>query len=87
MVLSGLDESCYEDIWNAPAGNEYAVQFRRKDEKEWNYMDFALSKTTALNIMASSMGNLAFGTTYRVVRLSRYPPCSVQEIIKFHVES
>lgn len=86
MVITGLDEDCYADIWNAPDGNDYAVQFRRKDEKEWSYMDFALSCKTALNIMADASGNLAYGTEYRVVRLSRYPPCSVHQIIKYHKE-
>lgn len=84
MVLNGLDESCYTDIWNAPEGNDYAVQFRRKDESLWSYIDFAICYKTASAVMSKSVGNLAFHSEYRIVKLSRYPPCSVCEIIKYH---
>lgn len=86
MVITGLDESCYTEIWQAPEGNDYASQFRRRDEREWSFTDFALSKKTALNWFSEATQHASPGAEYRVVRLSRYPPCSVVQVISYYRE-
>lgn len=86
-MLSGLSESCYREIWEAPEGNDYAVQFRRENERDWCYIEFAISQRTSLQIFGESVKNGMTSAEYRVVRLSRYPPCSVTAVIKYHKES
>lgn len=83
MILTGLAENNYAEIWNAPEGNDYAVQFRRQGEKEWYFSDFALSKKTAMNWFAYQTKDSPTTTEYRVVKLSRYPPCPVVQIISY----
>jgi len=84
MFFSDLTSDCYEDIWNAPMGNEYSIQFKREGEREWSTLDYAVSKETAINLYNETKVDGFSGVEYRLVRLSRYPPCSVQEILKTH---
>lgn len=84
MIITGLEEKDYAEIWCAPEGNDYATQFRRQNEREWVFTDFALSQKTALLWFTSSTQNPAYGVEYRVVRLSRYPPCSVVQILNYY---
>lgn len=83
MILSGLSEEDYVEIWQAPEGNDFAVQFRRETERDWCFTDYALSKNTAMNTFNSFTQNANSGVEYRVVRLSRYPPCSIVQVITY----
>lgn len=82
-MYTELDENEYGQIWSAPNGNEYAIQIRAVGDREWVTSEFAISKITALNWLASMIDHGRFGTEYRVVKLSRYPPCSVTEVVKY----
>lgn len=84
MFFTNLDQECYEDIWHAPEGNDYAIQFKRDGEREWSILDYAVSKPTAIELYNDTVVDGFSGTEYRLVRLSRYPPCSVQQILKSH---
>ena len=82
-MLDDFDEHDFSAIWSASEGNDYAVQFRRENEREWTCSEIALSKQTAINWFQGVMQNPAYGVEYRVVRLSRYPPCPVTQIISY----
>lgn len=84
MILIGLDERDYAEIWQALEGNEYATQFRRENERDWSFTDLALSKKTASEWFRNATQNPTNGVEYRIVRLSRYPPCSVVEVICYY---
>jgi hypothetical protein len=86
MYMLGLDEDAYKEIWHAPEGHVYATQFRRQGERDWMFADYALSKNIAYNWFASVIGDNYGGSEYRIVILSRYPPCSVSQIVK-HFEA
>lgn len=83
MILTDLDEKEWEEIWRAPEGNEYSVQYKAVNEKKWNILEFALSKQTAMLSFAQTTSMASPGHEYRVVKLSRYPPCSVVAVIKY----
>lgn len=83
MSLLGLNERDYTYIWNAPEGNDYATQFRRQNEKDWYFSDYALSKQTAIDWLVTHTQDQALSVEYRIVRLSRYPPCSVVQVIMY----
>lgn len=84
MVLTGLDDECYKDIWNAPDGHDYAVQFRRQGEQTWIYSDFAMSHERAVVWITNCTQTSYGGSEYRLVKLSRYPPCSITQIIRYY---
>lgn len=85
-ILDDFDEHDFSAIWSASDGNDYAVQFRREGERSWTCSEIALSKQTAIDWFRGAMQNPAYGVEYRVVRLSRYPPCPVTQIVSYFKE-
>lgn len=84
MVLNGLDESDYKIIWSAPEGHDYALQFRRQNERDWVFSEIAINKQTATKWFKQCVEKGTYGIEYRVVRVSRYPPCAITQIINYH---
>lgn len=87
MIISNLTDDDYQSIWEAPEGNEYATQFRREGDREWSFTDIAITRKTAYEWFSSCVQQAAYGVEYRVVRLSRYPPCTVVQVISHYKES
>lgn len=85
-MFDEFDEADFRTIWSAPEGNEYAVQFRREGERDWNCAEVALSKQTASKWFSDITQAPAYGVEYRMVKLSRYPPCPVNQIISYFKE-
>ncbi len=83
MINGEFDEGEWQQIWSAPEGNEYCVQFRLANEKKWFIMDYALSKPTAIHVFSNTISSPSPGCEYRIVKLSRYPPCSVVAVVRY----
>jgi len=83
MFNGELDETEWSEVWHAPEGNDYTVQYRRSGEKAWFITAFALSKATAIEWFNNATSSPMEGCEYRIVKLSRYPPCSVAAVIKY----
>lgn len=84
MVLTELDDDCYKDIWHAHDGHDYAVQLRRIGEKTWVYCDFAMQHKKAVEWMVNCSQTSYGGSEYRIVKLSRYPPCSITQVLRHY---
>lgn len=60
-------------------GLEYAVQYLRPDSKQWQTaMEWVTQETAMSN--AKKLAGDGFMAAVRCVRLSRYPPWSVQSV-------
>lgn len=81
-LLTDFTNDDYERIWNAPNGSEYGVQKKNAAERYWNTYLIAVPKQEAVQWLAQASEFIMSEDTYRVVRFSRYPPCSVVEVIK-----
>lgn len=81
-ILTDFTDGDYERIWNAPNGSEYGVQKKHEMERHWNTYLIAVPKEEALRWLNQAAEFVTPECSYRVVRLSRYPPCSVVEVIK-----
>lgn len=81
-LLTDFTDDDYERIWTAPNGADYGVQKKHAAEKHWSTYLFAVPKEAAVQWLAQASEFVMAEDTYRVVRLSRYPPCSVVEVIK-----
>ena len=83
MILTELNEKEWEEIWTAPEGSDYSVQYKSVNDRSWYIIEYALSKKTALMSFSQTISRASSGYEYRVVKLSRYPPCSVVAVIKY----
>ena len=81
-VLIDFTDDDYEKIWRAPNGSDYGVQKKHAAERQWSTYLIAVQKEEAIRWLAQASEFVMAEDTYRVVRLSRYPPCSVVEVIK-----
>lgn len=81
-LLIDFTDDDYERIWTAPNGCEYGVQKKHAAERQWSTYLIAVPKNEAIQWLAQASEFVMAEDTYRVVRLSRYPPCSVVEVIK-----
>jgi hypothetical protein len=83
MLYSSLSSEEQEQLWKAPEGHEYSVQYRNGDCEQWYIYNFALYRKEAIEFYNDLISNSGSNAEYRIVKLSRYPPCSVTEVVKY----
>ena len=82
-LANELNEEQMGVIYNAPDGFEYAVQNKEIAGRSWNTILYCLPKREAKQSFKNCVEHSYIGYEYRAVRLSRYPPCSVVEVISY----
>lgn len=81
-LLTDFTDDDYERIWTAPNGSDYGVQKKSATELYWSTYLFAVPKEAAREWLNQAGQFATSQCIYRLVRFSRYPPCSVIEICK-----
>ena len=82
-LTNQLDEEQANQLYHAAEGFDYAVQNREPDNRVWNTIIFAIPKVEAKGSFRSFVEYAGIGYEYRVVRLSRYPPNAVVEVVAY----
>lgn len=78
-----LDEQQQLGLYYAPEGHDYAIQNKKTNDRNWNTIIFALSRSEAKESFSGFKNYANIGYEYRLVRLSRYPPNTPVEVISY----